>query len=140
MFLFDSVVWRAFKRVLNLNERSISIQQCEKALRSLGYTQNLITTLNLTQVIFFSQQYKPKMNQLKNMFTKQFQIFFEDFCVISAYFSILQQEVYDSGCTSPIKGMIAPHPPIYLANVQGEFFVSILVLIDCWLSGLANGR
>uniref|UniRef100_T1GVN7 Uncharacterized protein n=1 Tax=Megaselia scalaris TaxID=36166 RepID=T1GVN7_MEGSC len=117
-----NVVWRAFTRVLNLKERSITIQQCEKALRSLGYTQNLLTTLNLTQVIFLSQQYKQK-SQLKKMFTNKFQIFFEDFCIITAYFSILQQEVYDSGCTSPIKGMIAPHPPIYLANVQVVPFI-----------------
>lgn len=107
---------------MNLKERSITIQQCEKALRSLGYTQNLLTTLNLTQVIFLSQQYKQK-SQLKKMFTNKFQIFFEDFCIITAYFSILQQEVYDSGCTSPIKGMIAPHPPIYLANVQGKILI-----------------
>uniref|UniRef100_A0A1I8PPY1 Raw n=1 Tax=Stomoxys calcitrans TaxID=35570 RepID=A0A1I8PPY1_STOCA len=48
------------------------------------------------------------------------QIDFNLFCVISAYLSVLQQEIHESGCISPIKGTNVPPPPVYLANLQGE--------------------
>ncbi|CAD7085714.1 unnamed protein product [Hermetia illucens] len=43
---------------------------------------------------------------------------FDEFCVLSAYLSVLQQEIYESGCISPIKGTNLPPPPIFLANMQ----------------------
>lgn len=46
---------------------------------------------------------------------------FNLFCVISAYLSVLQQEIHESGCISPIKGTNVPPPPVYLANLQGKF-------------------
>lgn len=45
---------------------------------------------------------------------------FNLFCVISAYLSVLQQEIHESGCISPIKGTNVPPPPVYLANLQGK--------------------
>ncbi|XP_075149359.1 NDT-like domain-containing protein raw isoform X2 [Haematobia irritans] len=48
------------------------------------------------------------------------QIDFNLFCVISAYLSVLQQEIHESGCISPIKGTNVPPPPVYLSNLQGE--------------------
>ncbi|XP_037957117.1 uncharacterized protein LOC119687042 isoform X2 [Teleopsis dalmanni] len=45
---------------------------------------------------------------------------FDLFCVISAYLSVLQQEIHESGCISPIKGTNVPPPPVYLTNMQGD--------------------
>uniref|UniRef100_A0A0K8UPS0 Raw n=1 Tax=Bactrocera latifrons TaxID=174628 RepID=A0A0K8UPS0_BACLA len=45
---------------------------------------------------------------------------FDLFCVISAYLSVLQQEIQESGCISPIKGTNVPPPPVYLTNMQGD--------------------
>lgn len=45
---------------------------------------------------------------------------FNLFCVISAYLSVLQQEIHESGCISPIKGTNVPPPPVYLSNLQGK--------------------
>lgn len=51
---------------------------------------------------------------------------FDLFCVISAYLSVLQQEIHESGCISPIKGTNVPPPPVYLSNLQGEFEKGVL--------------
>lgn len=45
---------------------------------------------------------------------------FEEFCVISAYLSVLQQEQNENSCVSPIKGTNLPPPPIYLTNRPGR--------------------
>lgn len=48
-----------------------------------------------------------------------FNINFDDFCVITAYLSVLQQEINNSTCVSPIKGINLPPPPIFLTNTPG---------------------
>lgn len=45
---------------------------------------------------------------------------FEEFCVISAYLSVLQQELNENSCVSPIKGTNLPPPPIFLTNAPGN--------------------
>lgn len=50
---------------------------------------------------------------------------FNLFCVISAYLSVLQQEIHESGCISPIKGTNVPPPPVYLSNLQGKLDAKI---------------
>ncbi|XP_054744894.1 uncharacterized protein LOC129249228 isoform X2 [Anastrepha obliqua] len=52
--------------------------------------------------------------------TESADVDFELFCVISAYLSVLQQEIQESGCISPIKGTNVPPPPVYLTNMQGD--------------------
>ena len=46
-------------------------------------------------------------------------ISFEKFCLIDAYLSILQQEINESSCVSPIKGTDHPPPTVYLTNAPG---------------------
>lgn len=46
---------------------------------------------------------------------------FEEFCVISAYLSVLQQELNENTCVSPIKGTNLPPPPIFLTNAPGNY-------------------
>ena len=45
---------------------------------------------------------------------------FEEFCVISAYLSVLQQEMNENTCVSPIKGMNQKPPLIFLTNTLGK--------------------
>lgn len=47
-------------------------------------------------------------------------ITFDEFCVLTSYLTILQQEIHDSGCISPIKGTNLPPPPIFLTNTPGN--------------------
>jgi hypothetical protein len=47
---------------------------------------------------------------------------FEEFCVMSSYLSVLQQEIQES-CISPIKGTNLPPPPIFLTNSPGKNFI-----------------
>ncbi|KAM7351374.1 NDT-like domain-containing protein raw isoform 2-T4 [Cochliomyia hominivorax] len=61
------------------------------------------------------QQQNPKTNN-----SQLDHLDFNLFCVISAYLSVLQQEIHESGCISPIKGTNVPPPPVYLSNLQGE--------------------
>lgn len=46
---------------------------------------------------------------------------FEEFCVLTSYLTILQEEISESGCVSPIKGTNLPPPPIFLTNTPGRF-------------------
>lgn len=43
---------------------------------------------------------------------------FEEFCILTSYLTVYQQEISESGCVSPIKGNLPP-PPIYLTNNPG---------------------
>lgn len=52
---------------------------------------------------------------------------FEEFCVIAAYLSVLQQEQNENTCVSPIKGTNLQPPPIYLTNAPGEEEVGVVV-------------
>lgn len=54
-----------------------------------------------------------------NIKRNNFEIDFDQFCILAAYLSVLQQEIHESGCISPIKGTNVPPPPVYLANLQG---------------------
>lgn len=54
---------------------------------------------------------------------------FEEFCVISAYLSVLQQELNENTCVSPIKGTNLPPPPIFLTNTLGKW--SYVTALHC---------
>lgn len=41
---------------------------------------------------------------------------FDEFCMLTSYLTVLQQEIHENGCVSPIKGTNLPQPPIYLTN------------------------
>lgn len=45
---------------------------------------------------------------------------FEEFCILTSYLTILQEEINESGCVSPIKGTNLPPPPIFLTNTPGK--------------------
>ena len=58
---------------------------------------------------------------------------FEEFCLIASYLSILQQEINENSCASPIKGTNVPPPPIFLTNMPGLFIFPFFLFIIKYL-------
>uniref|UniRef100_A0A1A9VZZ0 Raw n=1 Tax=Glossina brevipalpis TaxID=37001 RepID=A0A1A9VZZ0_9MUSC len=137
------VVRGAFDRVNPVYD-VITIEQCQRALLYLGYTQSLVKLDNLSKIINDQRESLCSLRDFKNTGANtsycnmnsslaqqnastvtEGQAFgdlidFNLFCVIFAYLSVLQQEIHESGCISPIKGINVPPPPVYLTNMQGE--------------------
>lgn len=122
----------------------ITVEQCQQALLYLGYAQSLVNMDNLNKIIAAQRETLSVIINDKNSTNSQVDtastscaqlhpnnstpttssqkdsIDFDLFCVISAYLSVLQQEIHESGCISPIKGTNVPPPPVYLSNLQGQ--------------------
>ncbi|XP_017022530.1 uncharacterized protein raw isoform X3 [Drosophila kikkawai] len=126
----------AFDRV-NPQSDLLTVEQCKRALLFLGYAQSLVNLDNLTKIIInqreslkLLQTHSPKAgvenldgsaadegsNCIQPTLPSQELIDFDLFCVISAYLSVLQQEIHESGCISPIKGTNVPPPQVYFTN------------------------
>ncbi|KAH8260818.1 hypothetical protein KR038_003623, partial [Drosophila bunnanda] len=126
----------AFDRV-NPQSDLLTVEQCKRALLFLGYAQSLVNLDNLTKIII-NQRESLKLlqthstragvenldgsaadegsNCIQPTLPSQELIDFDLFCVISAYLSVLQQEIHESGCISPIKGTNVPPPQVYFTN------------------------
>ncbi|XP_016992721.2 uncharacterized protein raw isoform X2 [Drosophila takahashii] len=128
----------AFDRV-NPQSDLLTVEQCKRALLFLGYAQSLVNLDNLTKIII-NQRESLKLLQTHStravvddldldvdvdadggncsqpILPNQELIDFDLFCVISAYLSVLQQEIHESGCISPIKGTNVPPPQVYFTN------------------------
>nr|XP_016927134.1 uncharacterized protein LOC108007877 isoform X2 [Drosophila suzukii] len=124
----------AFDRV-NPQGDLLTVEQCKRALLFLGYAQSLVNLDNLTKIII-NQRESLKLLQAhstkavvcgldedvdagncsQSILPSQELIDFDLFCVISAYLSVLQQEIHESGCISPIKGTNVPPPQVYFTN------------------------
>ncbi|XP_030377578.1 uncharacterized protein LOC115626365 isoform X2 [Scaptodrosophila lebanonensis] len=118
----------AFDRV-NPQSELLTVEQCKQALLFLGYAQSLVNIDNLTKIII-NQRESLKLLQTHSTKAGEEQpvcepaptlpnhelIDFDLFCVISAYLSVLQQEIHESGCISPIKGTNVPPPQVYFTN------------------------
>ncbi|XP_034491023.1 uncharacterized protein LOC117794503 isoform X2 [Drosophila innubila] len=125
----------AFDRV-NPQSELLTVEQCKRALLFLGYAQSLVNLDNLNKIIINQRE---SLKLLQTQSTKagedneqqkdqeegcnskparpnQELIDFDLFCVISAYLSVLQQEIHESGCISPIKGTNVPPPQVYFTN------------------------
>ncbi|XP_033155151.1 uncharacterized protein LOC117137678 isoform X2 [Drosophila mauritiana] len=124
----------AFDRVNPLNDL-LTVEQCKRALLFLGYAQSLVNLDNLNKIIInqreslkLLQTHSPRAvaddadvdadggNCSQPILPSQQLIDFDLFCVISAYLSVLQQEIHESGCISPIKGTNVPPPQVYFTN------------------------
>lgn len=151
-FHFSSVR-RSFDRVVNNENSALTLKQCSQQLLSLGYRKDLVscdslkrilgwirevyshhesssslssTTTNLNESSSSPTATSSKMNSSlvdEKNWDVSILISFEEFCVISSYLSVLQQEIEENCCVSPIKGTNVPPPPIFLSNTPGEFFV-----------------
>lgn len=125
---FSSAVRRAFDRVLDKkilcsgNER-ISLRQCQSALNILGYAQNLLFIDSLSDIVLSNRELcvttDSKSQNVDKSSSGAITIDFEEFCMLTSYLTILQQEISESGCISPIKGTNLPPPPIFLTNAPG---------------------
>ncbi|XP_068157622.1 uncharacterized protein raw isoform X2 [Drosophila tropicalis] len=132
----------AFDRV-NPQSGLLTVEQCKRALLFLGYAQSLVNLDNLTKIII-NQRESLKLLQKNSekpllpdtddtaeigsddehhhscgnppIQPNQELIDFDLFCIISAYLSVLQQEIHESGCISPIKGTNVPPPQVYFTN------------------------
>lgn len=77
---------------------------------------NLKRTLSMVrEVLMYETSSPPRESSIVD----QPSINFEEFCVISSYLTVLQQEIQES-CISPIKGTNLPPPPIFLTNSPGK--------------------
>lgn len=119
---FFRSVRRAFHLVADqtVNGR-ITIGQCQVALPLLGYAQNLLTTESLVSIIEGHREKDPDTAKAKN--GADMTVTFDEFCVITSYLCVLQQEIHESGCISPIKGTNLPPPPIFLTNTPGKLSI-----------------
>lgn len=122
--LLCRTIRRAFDRALGDQNESkcaerITLDQCRCALNFLGCSQNLLQTENLSDIVK-SHRDMSKTNN-RSAASSEITIDFEEFCVLTSYLTILQEEISESGCVSPIKGTNLPPPPIFLTNTPGEY-------------------
>lgn len=133
-FHFRSVR-RTFDRVSNNSSDVINLTQCQTALVALGYTSGIVSISVIKQVLAYfdavCQMYdgKAKSNRSPSAIYKisngydddNITITFDGFCILESYLSVLQQEIQETSCVSPIKGTNLQQPPIYLTDVQGQY-------------------
>lgn len=123
-FVNFRTIRRAFDRALgdkpnNGQVERITLEQCRCALNFLGCSQNLLQIENLSDIVK-SHRDMSKTNN-RNAASAEISIDFEEFCVLTSYLTILQEEISESGCVSPIKGTNLPPPPIFLTNTPGSY-------------------
>ncbi|KAG5683244.1 hypothetical protein PVAND_012537 [Polypedilum vanderplanki] len=122
---------RSFDRVIDSGEIGLTLKQCNQQLLSLGYRKDLISIENLKRILSLVRDVLNNRNESSVSSTESSSssemsmaevdwespiITFEEFCVVSSYLSVLQQEIEDNCCVSPIKGTNLPPPPIFLTN------------------------
>lgn len=141
----SSSVRRAFDRFVLKNTDEITIAECLAALAHLGYTSSILTEENIKNILQTHRDitmitvttpnnpssptpgHVRSQHSYGSIFRRQpsqsnnapHSINFEEFCVIYAYLSVLQQTLNENTCVSPIKGTSLQPPPIYLTNAPG---------------------
>lgn len=126
---------RAFDLVLENGYDKINLEQCQEALNHMGYSSNsgIISMDSLKRIIdsfrvdsgtlnneeLGSLKHPSSDTSLNKITRKCEPLTFDEFCVLTAFLSILQQEIHESGCISPIKGTNVPPPPVFLTNTPG---------------------
>lgn len=101
----------------------IDLEQCQRALRGLGYPETVTTPGNLQNILLCYEEVTGRSVQtdhIRNGRVAQILISFEEFCIIDACVSILMLDFYEHNCTSPIKGTNLQQPPVYLTDLQGK--------------------
>lgn len=110
--------------------------QCRQVLSTLGYRKDLISIDNLKRILGLVRDVLSNRHESSPSSTSSTEsasdpptettnwdapgIMFEEFCVISSYLSVLQHEIEENCCVSPIKGTNLPPPPIFLTNAPGR--------------------
>uniref|UniRef100_A0A182PCJ5 Raw n=1 Tax=Anopheles epiroticus TaxID=199890 RepID=A0A182PCJ5_9DIPT len=99
----------------------ISLVQCQQALCSLGYPENVSTLGNIQNILLCYEEVTGREMQTEHIRRGAMEsvlIGFEEFCIIDACVSILMLDFYEHNCTSPIKGTNLQQPPVYLTDLQ----------------------
>lgn len=119
-------VRRTFDRVANNANEVISLTQCQTALAALGYPPSIVTISVIKQILAYLDDVcrQQSGNSTSPKATNGYaddnvSITFDNFCIIESYLSVLQQEILETSCISPIKGTNLQQPPIYLTDFQG---------------------
>lgn len=120
---------RAFDLVANAAAQSgsslsgtgrITIAQCQGALQTLGYAHNLLSIDNLCHILRTHREAVAALENVQPASATRSDastvLSFDEFCMLTSYLTVLQQEIHENGCVSPIKGTNLPQPPIYLTN------------------------
>lgn len=134
MCCFHRAVRRAFDRVVDKNPAAtddgrVTLAQCQSALNFLGYAQNLLSLDNLTEIVLSHREvHEPEAAKADK--STEMCIDFDEFCMLTSYLTILQQEIHESGCISPIKGTNLPPPPIFLTNTPGRFSLETTIVLE----------
>lgn len=115
VFLYRSVR-RSFDRIAGKSEFGLTLSQCQNALTWLGYPSSLTTMETLKQIM----QVLKDIQQFEEINVDKAYINFDEYCILTSYLSILQQEISESSCVSPIKGTNLQPPPIFLSNSPGK--------------------
>lgn len=131
-------VRRAFDRVVEESKDSISLIQCQKALSCLGYPSSVLTLENINRIVetyntaatdhdvdvttagtvqLPTSASAPSSPTTNASAISENRVTFDNFCIAAAYLSVLQQEINNSACISPIKGFNVPPPPIFFTNM-----------------------
>lgn len=106
---------------MNNESSGLTLKQCSQQLLSLGYRKDLLSCDNLKRILSFVREMSnSEVIESSNEKSLDVLINFEEFCVISSYLSVLQQEIDENCCVSPIKGTNLPPPPIFLTNTPGK--------------------
>ncbi|CRK87613.1 CLUMA_CG001409, isoform A [Clunio marinus] len=105
-------VRRSYDRAIN-NDAGLTLAQCRQVLSTLGYRKDLITSDNLRRILSLVRdvlnnrhESSPATSSSSTESTESVDvnvvdmpcINFEEFCVISSYLSVLQQEIEDNCC------------------------------------------
>ncbi|XP_055708173.1 uncharacterized protein LOC129804669 isoform X2 [Phlebotomus papatasi] len=127
-------VRRAFDRICATSVDEITMHECQLALSYLGYTNSIICQENIRKIVTVNRDVQKKCESIfkRHVYHHHHHqtqsrrsggeikgvlyINFEEFCVVAAYLSVLQQEMNENTCVSPIKGTNLPPPPIFLTN------------------------
>lgn len=126
-------VRRTFDRVVNNSNETINLTQCQTALATLGYPSGIVSTSVIKQILTYFEDIcrqrsantpQPGVHSTSPKTTNgyaddQISITFDSFCILESYLSVLQQEILETSCVSPIKGTNLQQPPIYLTDFQG---------------------
>lgn len=126
-------VRRTFDRVVNNSSEVINLIQCQTALAALGYPSGIVSISVIKQILAYFEEIRqqrpasstqPGSNSTSTKTTNGYaddniSITFDSFCVLESYLSVLQQEILETSCVSPIKGTNLQQPPIYLTDFQG---------------------
>ncbi|XP_055601377.1 uncharacterized protein LOC129750156 isoform X1 [Uranotaenia lowii] len=101
---------------------TVRLPECRKALVALGYSPDIVTINVVKHVLMFYDELRQttagsvsKKCDGKDKYDN-YSVELEEFCMLDSCMSVLQQEILENGCVSPIYGTNLQQPPVYLTD------------------------